>query len=197
MERILVLAPHTDDAEFGCGGTIAKLVEQRKRVTILAFSTCANPALEQECRAASKLLGAQVEVLNFPFRNFNEARQQILDTMIRFGRKVEPDTVFLPNTDDVHQDHQVVKEEALRAYKRCTLLGYELPWNSYRFESTAYSVLEEQHVTAKIDAMMLYRSQVDRPYANGNYIRSLATVRGVAIGKAYAECFQSIRHILP
>ncbi|MBT4611169.1 MAG: hypothetical protein HOC05_14085, partial [Gemmatimonadetes bacterium] len=27
-ERILVLAPHTDDGELGCGGTISRLIEK-------------------------------------------------------------------------------------------------------------------------------------------------------------------------
>lgn len=195
--NILVLAPHTDDSEFGCGGTIAKLARHGARVHVLAFSSCDVPELKQECQQACAILGAQVEVLNFPVRRFNEQRQDILEAMIRFGRKVEPHTVFLPNTDDVHQDHQVVAAEALRAFKRCNLLGYELPWNSYRMESAAYSVLEEEHVAAKIDAMLCYKSQSERPYASGNFIRSLATVRGTAIGTIYAECFQSIRQILP
>ena len=30
MERILVLAPHTDDGEIGCGATIAKFIRQKK-----------------------------------------------------------------------------------------------------------------------------------------------------------------------
>src|SRR5436190_11900925 len=37
-ERVLVLAPHTDDAEFGCGGTIAKFVAAGKEVFQVAFS---------------------------------------------------------------------------------------------------------------------------------------------------------------
>ena len=28
FKSVLVLAPHTDDGEFGCGGTIAKLVDE-------------------------------------------------------------------------------------------------------------------------------------------------------------------------
>ncbi|MDY7036483.1 MAG: hypothetical protein SV375_10045 [Thermodesulfobacteriota bacterium] len=39
-EKILVLAPHTDDGEFGCGGSIAKFIEQRAEVYYAAFSLC-------------------------------------------------------------------------------------------------------------------------------------------------------------
>ncbi len=39
IETVLVLSPHTDDGEFGCGGTIAKMVEQGKKVYYVAFST--------------------------------------------------------------------------------------------------------------------------------------------------------------
>src|SRR6185437_5104743 len=36
--RALVLAPHTDDGEFGCGGTMARLVEEGADVRYVAFS---------------------------------------------------------------------------------------------------------------------------------------------------------------
>lgn len=196
MPRALVLAPHTDDAEFGCGGTVAKLVGMGIPVTVLAFSACGDPQLDAECRDASAVLGATVEVLNFQHRRLNEQRQEVLDTMIAFGKKVDPTIVFLPNTDDVHQDHQVVAQEGMRAFKRCTLLGYELPWNSFRFQSSAFSILEERHVQAKCTAMLAYKSQQHRQYATQDYIFSAARFRGAAIGTTYAEAFQSIRQIL-
>ena len=37
--RILVLAPHTDDGELGCGAAIARFVEQGAEVHYVAFST--------------------------------------------------------------------------------------------------------------------------------------------------------------
>ena len=37
-QRALVLAPHTDDGEFGCGGTMARLVEEGTDVRYVAFS---------------------------------------------------------------------------------------------------------------------------------------------------------------
>ena len=37
-QRVLVLAPHTDDGEFGCGGTMARLAESGAAVRYVAFS---------------------------------------------------------------------------------------------------------------------------------------------------------------
>jgi len=39
INKILVLAPHTDDGEFGCGGSIAKFTMDGKNVFYAAFST--------------------------------------------------------------------------------------------------------------------------------------------------------------
>ena len=39
MEKILILAPHTDDGELGCGGSIARFIEEGKDVYYVAFST--------------------------------------------------------------------------------------------------------------------------------------------------------------
>ena len=38
IQRVLVLALHTDDGEFGCGGTIARLVEEGTQLWYVAFS---------------------------------------------------------------------------------------------------------------------------------------------------------------
>ena len=40
ISKVLVLAPHTDDGELGCGGTIHQLISHGKRVIYVAFSTC-------------------------------------------------------------------------------------------------------------------------------------------------------------
>ena len=40
FKRILVVAPHTDDAEFGCGGSISKMVKSGLDVFVATFSAC-------------------------------------------------------------------------------------------------------------------------------------------------------------
>ena len=42
MNKILILAPHTDDGELGCGGSIAKLCDQGAEVYYMVFSICTN-----------------------------------------------------------------------------------------------------------------------------------------------------------
>jgi LmbE family N-acetylglucosaminyl deacetylase len=44
---ILLLSPHTDDGELGCGATVAKLIRQGKRVYYVAFSACEQSVLPQ------------------------------------------------------------------------------------------------------------------------------------------------------
>ncbi|MBT7289512.1 MAG: PIG-L family deacetylase, partial [Chloroflexi bacterium] len=39
FSRILVLAPHTDDGEFGCGGSISRWLNEKKEIYYIAFSS--------------------------------------------------------------------------------------------------------------------------------------------------------------
>ena len=40
FNRVLVLSPHTDDGELGCGGTIARWIEEGKDIHYAVFSCC-------------------------------------------------------------------------------------------------------------------------------------------------------------
>lgn len=193
-KRALVLAPHTDDGEFGCGGTIARLVASNCRVHYLAFSV-PEPAddLFAEVTEATALLGATLNVRWFPARRFHEHRQEILDVLLGERARAEPDVVFCPSACDVHQDHVVVAEEAQRAFKHTTLLGYELPWNNYRFAYQAFIKLSEQEVDRKVAAISRYRSQAGRRYADPDYIRAVVRAHGVQAGAAFAEAFEVYR----
>ena len=107
-ERILILAPHTDDGELGCGGTIAKLLDEGKSVFYVAFSTCKESipkglpewTLKDELGASMYNFGISKErtiILDYPVRNFTSYRQNILDDMISIGKEINPDLVFMPS----------------------------------------------------------------------------------------------------
>lgn len=204
--NILVLAPHTDDGELGCGGTIATMRSQGSNVYYIAFSSCeksvpapfASDILREEVSEATRRLGISPENLfieEFEVRTFGEHRQKILDRMIYYRKKINPDTVFIPSLSDVHQDHQTIRDEAIRAFKHCTILGYELPWNTFHSDIQLFFNLTQEHVDKKIEALSAYKSQSFRSYFNPEFIKGLACVRGVQAGLQFAEAFQVFRYI--
>src|SRR5919204_6570802 len=168
--RALVLAPHTDDGEFGCGATMARLVDTGADVRYVAFSTATKSlpegfppdTLAREVREATAELGlaqSQLIVHDFDVRTFPERRQDILELLIALWEEWRPDVVFQPSLHDIHQDHQVVAAEGLRAFKRTTILGYEIPWNNFDFAYQWYVALEQKHVDLKVAALERYASQ--------------------------------------
>lgn len=207
MNKVLILAPHTDDGEFGCGGTIAKMIEQGDDVYYVAFSACQQSVAPEfpsdilitEVKAATKVLGIKPENLilfDYDVRTFNYKRQEILEDIIKLRDLIKPDVVFMPSTHDIHQDHYTIAFEGIRAFKNSTIYCYEMPWNNFTFNTTAFHVLEDRHIDTKVKALKEYKSQQKRPYANEDFIKSLARTRGVQIGKTYAEVFEVIRQIL-
>lgn len=206
-QTILVLAPHTDDGELGCGGSISKFIEQGHQVYYAAFSACEisvpthlpSDILIKEVKAATAVLGIPRENLflyNYEVRTFSYHRQAILQDLIDLKNKIQPSLVLVPSLTDLHQDHATISQEALRAYKTNSILSYELPWNNISFDTTCFIPLEENHIRKKIDALAQYDSQKHRPYANEEFLRGLARTRGVQISERYAEVFEVVRWIM-
>jgi len=206
-QSILVLAPHTDDGEFGCGGSIARFVREGNRVWYIAFSDAEKSMpeeypkdqLRKELAQAMKIFDVDedhYQIHSYPVREFPLHRQSILDLMISIKKKIDPDIVFMPSSFDTHQDHKTICEEGFRAFKDKTLLGYEVPWNNLTFPTQAFVILDETDLEKKIKALKCYETQKDRFYASEDFIRSLARVRGTQIGHQFCEVFEIIRWVL-
>jgi len=205
--RILVLAPHADDGELGCGGSIAKLCALGKQVFYVAFCLCSKSldkalpsnTLEVECKKATSLLGitsSQVILFNYEVRELPQSRQMILEELLKLNKDVKPDMVLLPAASDIHQDHQVVHQEGVRAFKNSTFAGYELPWNNYRIHTNFFIRISESDLNKKIESLKMYKSQEHRNYMKEDFIRSLAKVRGVQANSEFAEAFEVYRWII-
>lgn len=207
MNRILILAPHTDDGEFGCGGSVARFIDEGKEVYYVAFSITEESVpepwpkdiLKTEVKEATKRLGISQDhliVYNFKVREFSYHRQEILEALVKIKKDICPDLVFLPSPNDLHQDHSTVSMEGIRAFKNVTILGYEIPWNNIEFKTQNFIVLSEAHIEKKFFALDAYDSQKFRGKISEEYIKSLARFRGIQIGREYAESFEAIRWIL-
>ncbi len=194
-----MLSPHTDDGELGAGGTIAKLLEGGSEVHYVAFSI-PREELKEECERALAILrqkkwGIHIHTLKFETREFPRQRQKILQKLYDLNVEHSPDLVLTPSTNDNHQDHQVVTNEAIRTFKECTVLGYELPWNAIIFIENCFVRIEDRHLQLKIGALAQYYSQNNRHYFSPEYIKAVAYSRGGQIGGGYAEAFEVIKSV--
>ncbi len=207
QSRILILSPHTDDGELGCGGSIAKFCAEGKEVFYAAFCLCSKslPAglptntLELECKKATSVLGIpsnNLTLFNYEVRELPASRQKILEELLQLNKQINPDIVLLPAASDIHQDHQVIHQEGMRAFKNVTFAGYELPWNNYSFHTSFFMRLTEAALSKKIESLKSYQSQSHRNYMQEDFIRSLAKVRGVQCNSEYAEAFEIYKWIV-
>ena len=207
FNRMLVLAPHTDDGELGCGGTIARMAKDGTLVKYVAFSSANDSlpdghpkdTLKTELMEATKILGLKqdnVECLDFKVREFTRHRQNVLDVMHDLRESFDPDIVFAPSLNDLHQDHKTVAEECRRMFKRVTVLGYEMPWNNISFDTQSFIILTQEDIRKKTTALKCYRSQEYREYLNEKFIEGLAITRGVQANVPYAEAFEVVRLVI-
>lgn len=206
---ILIVAPHTDDAEIGCGGYISRLVREKEDIYIVAFSSCeqslpkgfAPDALEQEFIQSMQYLNINPEgykIFNFSVRTFPDNRQRILDELISIRERLSPSLVICPSVHDYHQDHQVLAQETIRCFKNTSsIISYELPWNHIQFDYQYFVKLDAIDIERKWGSLEHYKTQfvAKRQYFSKEFIFSLAKVRGAQCNTEFAECFEIVRWI--
>ncbi|NJN41151.1 MAG: bacillithiol biosynthesis deacetylase BshB1 [Flammeovirgaceae bacterium] len=131
---ILVIASHPDDAELGCGGTIAKQISLGNKVGILDLTqgelgTRGTPEIRaQEAAESTKILNLTIrENLGLPdgfFKNDREHQIPIIQTI----RKYRPEIILANAVTDRHPDHG---KGAQLAYDASFLAGLTKVKTSY------------------------------------------------------------------
>ncbi len=205
--KILLLSTHTDDIELGAGGTLVKLLgEKRHDICWIVFSICEDAVpeglppdtLSKEFTSVASVLGIEnYHIHNFPNMDFPKHRQEILSELDKIKKEFEPQLVIVPSLNDSHQDHKTIAEEAIRAFKRdASIIGYELPWNNLVFGPQLLVKLTEEEMEEKWRILSLYKSMVQRNYFSKEFIFGWARMRGVQCNSEYAEAFELVRGIV-
>jgi LmbE family N-acetylglucosaminyl deacetylase len=206
VEKYLFIGAHPDDIEFGAGASLAKSVRLNIDCHAIIFSNCSESlaadedryTLVKESQKALAKLGVsadQISFLDFPVRKFPDSRQSILQSLVDVSRLNSFERVYLPSSFDVHQDHNVIHIEAIRAFKFSTILGYEMPWNHFSSALSFFEVLQEHDVNLKISSLSEFTSQKNRFYSSQDLISTTLKFRGMQINKDFAEAFEVIRWI--
>lgn len=200
--RALVFSPHTDDLEFNCAGLVSRILSSGGSVCSIVLSKCeesvpkpyASDQLQKECIEAHKYLGIHdLKIYDFKVRKFPEQRQEILELMVGLKAQYQPDIVLTPSSFDVHQDHKVVCNEAIRAFKSATILGYDCPWNNLDSNQRLTVELTKDDVTHKISAIQCYKSQQFRMYSSDEFQKLQTRYNGLVNGVEFCELYEIIK----
>jgi bacillithiol biosynthesis deacetylase BshB1 len=135
---LLAIAPHPDDVELTCGGTMAKMADAGYRTGILDLTrgetgTRGTPETRlREAERAGKILGVKVRRnLGLPdahLRVCEEYKVAIAEVI----RELEPRTVILPYWEGRHPDHYT---SSILGYEACFIAGlknYALAGQAFR-----------------------------------------------------------------
>lgn len=208
--NILLLSPHTDDVELGCGGSIFKFLEKEYNLSWIVFSTAEDSlpeelekeTLKHEFENVINSLGIDhnnYKIFNFKVRQLGELRQEILDELITARKEYSPDLVICPSLNDYHQDHQIIANETVRAFKTTSsIICYELPWNHISFNTQLFIRLNSSHIDKKWEILQEYKSQfiLKKEYFSKEFIYGLARTRGIQCNSDYAEAFEVLRWMM-
>lgn len=198
-KRVLFIGAHPDDIELGAGALIHHIAPISDILCMTFSDNQKNPLLKsivEEHYASMKVLGIPQEKLilgKITTREFPDARQEILETMLRLRHEFDPEVIFVHSKQDVHQDHNVITDEALRAYRGLTVLGFDVIRSSYGFFPHFLVEVSEKDVDKKVEALAHYKTYADRYYFNPELLRAIMVRHGALAERSFAEGFDILR----
>ena len=199
--RVCFLGAPPDDIELGCGALIHQIAPRADLLCVTLSDNKKNPLLQSlvdEHYRSMAILGVPKEsvvVADFETRRFPYYRQEILEYMIDINRNFRPEIVFVHTRADIHQDHVTVTEEALRAFRGTTVLGFDVLRSSYGFFPNFLVEVSEEDVEKKLCALAEYHTYRDKYYFDPNVTRSTLVRWGAIAERPYAEGFDILRVI--
>jgi len=210
--NILAIGAHPDDVELGCGGTIAKLISEGKKVAIVDITqgelgTRGTPEIRhQEAMKATEILGVSYRE-NLKFKDgFLANSEQYRMRIVEMIRKYRPDIVLCNAVNDRHPDHG---EASKLVSDACFLSGLvkietsldgisQLEWRpKHVFHYIQWRELKADFVVdisdfmqKKVEACLAYKSQFYNPsskepetvIATENFLQSI-TYRAQNLGR--------------
>lgn len=200
-KSLLFLGAHPDDIELGCGALIAEVGGSADMHCYTFSDNQQNLDLKDlvsEYAASMRTLGLkdnQFELGTFQTRRFPESRQEVLEQMLSLRKLYQPQIVFVHTTKDVHQDHSTLTQEATRAFRGTTVLGYDVLRSSYGFFPDFLVEVSEKAVKTKLEALSLYKTYANKYYFSAEILRATAIRHGALAERPFAEGFDIIRMV--
>ncbi len=199
--KVCFIGAHPDDIELGCGALIAHIARSTDVLCITLSDNQKNPELVNlvdEHYQSMAILGVPRDNIilgQFETRRFPHLRQEILEYLIGVNRQHHPEIVFVHSRADLHQDHITVTEEALRAFRGTTVLGFDVLRSSYGFFPNFLVEVTADDVAKKLEALSAYKTYASRYYFSPDITRATLIRHGALVERPFAEGFDTLRII--
>mgnify|MGYP006094216263 FL=1 len=222
-EKLLVIAPHSDDEVLGCGGLISKVKKSGGKVFVLIFNlgfekddtSESQEKRKNEVKNAMDVLGVDdYDLVNSEPNNNRNLDSKPLHDLIEVIEstsnvsleKISPTIVAIPTIFSHHQDHVHVHHACIAALRPIStpvssiVLSYEAPehsrWSASGIFEPNFFVEIDNEIENKIQAFLKYESQVKPGGRDADSIKNQAKYRGQEVGKNLCEAYYAHRFIL-
>lgn len=213
-----MVGAHPDDIEVMCGGTLSKYQDKTAQVRSIIFAPCLedphNEGIINEYQNAMGSLGVYESIHHDYARDVLEDHaQEIRDHLHDLKRSFDPEVVFSPSINDLHQDHRSVAMACRTIYRdTATVLSGEIMRSSVHFTPNLYVALTYENMVKKLRLLDYYKTQVGRAdgpapelkrtptsrrvytgarsYFTPEIVEAMARFRGCQASTLYAEAFE-------
>jgi LmbE family N-acetylglucosaminyl deacetylase len=218
---VLVVAAHTDDEALGCGGTIARHVEEGDTVYAVFMAdgvTSRKGAVEEDFRVRGSAAEKAKEILGIKETFFLGLPDNRLDTipLIDIVQNLEliidrlkPNIVYTHHHGDLNIDHRITHQAVMTASRPTPSKTVKAIYAFEVVSSTEWAtpvgdpfianhyIDVSNHFLIKINALKAYQSEMrESPHSRSiEHVAYLAYHRGRSVGVNAAEAFMTIRVI--
>jgi len=196
--RLLCLGAHSDDIEIGCGGTILRLLKEKKVAEVYWVVFSANGPRKKEAKKSAHLFlghGIKKTILlnNFKDGFFPYIGFEIKEYFEKLKNMFSPDLIFTHYRNDLHQDHRLISETTWNTFRNNLILEYEvIKYDGDLGTPNFFIYLDSDICNKKIEYLQKsFKTQVNKKWFTDDTFLSILRIRGIesAAPDKYAEAF--------
>jgi LmbE family N-acetylglucosaminyl deacetylase len=196
--RVLCLGSHCDDIEIGCGGTILRLTQHNRHVTVYWVVFSSNQQRAQEAARSANIFlesAAEKHIVVKSFRDgfFPFIGAEIKEYFEQLKQEFAPDLIFTHYREDLHQDHRLISDLTWNTFRSHLIFEYEIPKYDGDLGAPNFFVHLDEPTSRKKATSILecFPSQAQKHWFTEDTFLALMRIRGIESGAPakYAEGF--------
>ncbi len=213
--KILIIAAHPDDEILGCGGTLARYINEEKMLITLTDGESARGQnnFNRNIKTSSEICNL-LNIKYFEYGSFPDNKMDTISLLeiIKFLEEktlnFKPDIIFTHHPDCLNIDHSITYRAVITLFRPQSgnthkILSFMIPSSTdynplNNFHGNTYIKLTEEHILLKRKCLEVYINEM-RKYPHSRSIENIINISrvwGCEVGLEYCEKFQLIRDII-